>query len=73
MNTFSKYAMPDYLNKVFFIDGGSLAVENALKAAFDWKKRKNIENGFKQEGLLKKHILYKNKFCDSYMHGIIKR
>jgi len=50
MNTFSKYAMPDYLNKVFFIDGGSLAVENALKAAFDWKKRKNIENGFKQEG-----------------------
>ena len=50
MNTFSKYAMPDYLNKVFFIDGGSLAVENALKAAFDWKKRKNLENGFKQEG-----------------------
>ena len=34
METFSKYAMPDYLNKVFFIDGGSLAVENALKAAF---------------------------------------
>ena len=50
METFSKYAMPDYLNKVFFIDGGSLAVENALKAAFDWKKRKNLESGFKQEG-----------------------
>ena len=50
MKTFSKYAMPDYLNKVFFIDGGSLAVENALKAAFDWKKRKNLENGFTQEG-----------------------
>jgi len=50
MKTFSKYAMPDHFNKVFFIDGGSLAVENALKAAFDWKKRKNLKNGFKQEG-----------------------
>ena len=50
MGTFSEHAMPDYLNKVFFIDGGSLAVENALKAAFDWKKRKNLENGFTQEG-----------------------
>ena len=50
METFSKYAMTDHFNKVFFIDGGSLAVENALKAAFDWKKRKNLENGFKQEG-----------------------
>ncbi|MBI45283.1 MAG: L-lysine 6-transaminase [Candidatus Marinimicrobia bacterium] len=50
IETFSKYAMPDYLSKVFFIDGGSLAVENALKAAFDWKKRKNLKSGFKQEG-----------------------
>jgi len=50
IKTFSKYAMPEYFNKVFFIDGGSLAVENALKTAFDWKKRKNLENGFKQEG-----------------------
>lgn len=29
----------------FFIDGGALAVENALKAAFDWKVRKNIAAG----------------------------
>ena len=51
IQTFSKYAMSEgYFKKVFFIDGGSLAVENALKAAFDWKKRKNLENGFKQEG-----------------------
>ena len=50
METFSKYAMPKHFKKVFFIDGGSLAVENALKAAFDWKKRKNLDNGFKQEG-----------------------
>lgn len=33
---------PDF-NHYFFIDGGSLAVENALKAAFDWKmKRLNL-------------------------------
>lgn len=29
----------------FFIDGGALAVENALKAAFDWKVRKNLAAG----------------------------
>ena len=37
MNTFNKYAVPEYLSHAFFIDGGALAVENALKAAFDWK------------------------------------
>lgn len=30
---------PDFKH-YFFIDGGALAVENALKAAFDWKLRK---------------------------------
>jgi len=60
MKTFSKYAMTDHFNKVFFIDGGSLAVENALKAAFDWKKRKNLDNGFKQEG--DKVIYFKESF-----------
>jgi L-lysine 6-transaminase len=29
----------------FFIDGGTLAVENALKVAFDWKVRKNLAAG----------------------------
>ncbi|MGE3180121.1 MAG: L-lysine 6-transaminase [Phycisphaerae bacterium] len=29
----------------FFIDGGGLAVENALKVAFDWKVRKNLAAG----------------------------
>jgi L-lysine 6-transaminase len=33
------------LNRYFFIDGGSLAVENALKAAMDWKVRKNMAAG----------------------------
>ncbi len=30
---------------MFFIEGGALAVENALKAAFDWKVRKNMAAG----------------------------
>jgi len=29
----------------FYIEGGALAVENAIKAAIDWKVRKNIKNG----------------------------
>jgi L-lysine 6-transaminase len=33
------------LNRYFFIEGGGVAVENALKAAMDWKVRKNIEKG----------------------------
>mgnify|MGYP000385009712 CR=1 FL=1 len=50
LNTFNKYAVPNYLSHAFFIDGGSLAVENALKTAFDWKKRTNISKGIKNAG-----------------------
>ena len=50
VETFNKIAIPDYLKNAFFIDGGSLAVENALKAAFDWKKRTNLEKNIKAEG-----------------------
>jgi len=39
---FKEFAVPAYLKYIFFIDGGALAVENALKAAFDWKLKKNI-------------------------------
>ena len=35
IETFSKTAIPDYLPNSFFIDGGALAVENALKIAFE--------------------------------------
>ena len=47
--TFSEIAMPSYLPHVFFIEGGTLAVENALKAAFDWKVKKNFARGEKKE------------------------
>ena len=41
LNTFNKIAIPESLRNAFFIDGGTLAVENALKVAFDWKTRMN--------------------------------
>ena len=50
LETFSQTAIPDYLPHTFFIEGGGLAVENALKVAFDWKVRKNISNGKGEKG-----------------------
>ena len=41
VRTFSSIAKPPEFTHLFFIAGGALAVENALKAAFDWKARKN--------------------------------
>ena len=49
VETFARVAIPDYLPYAFFISGGSLAVENALKTAFDWKVRKNFQNGHRKE------------------------
>lgn len=49
VETFSTYAIPDYLPYLFLVSGGALAVENALKAAFDWKVRKNFAKGYKEE------------------------
>lgn len=45
VDTMGRVAQPDYLPHSFYVSGGALAVENALKAAFDWKVRKNIEKG----------------------------
>ncbi len=49
LQTFATYAIPSYLPHVFFIEGGALAVENGLKAAFDWKVKKNFGRGAKKE------------------------
>lgn len=35
---------------LFFVEGGALAVENALKAAFDWKRRLNQRHGRSARG-----------------------
>jgi len=44
--TFVEVAVPaSHAGHLFFIDGGTLAVENTLKAAFDWKARRNLAAG----------------------------
>ena len=50
MKVFNQIAIPEYLKNTFFIEGGGLAVENALKVAFDWKVRKNLQNGIEGKG-----------------------
>src|SRR5258705_11276607 len=49
VDTFGRLAMPDYLPHLFLVAGGSLGVENALKAAFDWKGRQNFRRGSRGE------------------------
>ncbi|WP_160070363.1 L-lysine 6-transaminase [Sphingobacterium bovisgrunnientis] len=49
LETFERVAIPKELSYAFFIDGGTLAVENALKVAFDWKTRLNLSKGIDQE------------------------
>jgi L-lysine 6-transaminase len=49
VSTFASIAMPSNFEHLFFIDGGALAIENALKAAFDWKVRLNQTRGEKGE------------------------
>ncbi|MGJ1322815.1 L-lysine 6-transaminase [Sphingobacterium sp. PCS056] len=49
MEVFERVAMPKELQYCFFIAGGTLAVENTLKAAFDWKTRLNLAQGIEKE------------------------
>ncbi|MCL4399417.1 L-lysine 6-transaminase [Candidatus Parvarchaeota archaeon] len=49
VESLSKLATPRHLYYYFFIDSGTLAVENALKTAFDWKVKKNLNSGLKTE------------------------
>jgi L-lysine 6-transaminase len=42
VDTFGRVAMPKSMPHLFLVSGGALAVENALKTAFDWKVRKNF-------------------------------
>ena len=50
VDTMGRVAQPDYLPHSFYVSGGALAVENALKAAFDWKVRLNIAKGNGEKG-----------------------
>lgn len=49
VKTFGAIGIPSYLPHAFFIAGGSLAVENAIKVAMDWKVQKNFANGYAEE------------------------
>lgn len=60
VKTFADNTIPASHPHLFFISGGALAVENALKAAFDWKVRKNIAAGRGEIGT--KVIHFRNAF-----------
>ncbi|HEX3070227.1 MAG TPA: L-lysine 6-transaminase, partial [Thermoanaerobaculia bacterium] len=57
VETFARLAVPPSLNKhMFFIEGGALGVENALKSAMDWKIRKNLRKGIADRGTQIMHL-----------------
>lgn len=49
VDTFARVLGDPALPHLFFVDGGALAVENALKVAFDWKSRLNESHGHSAE------------------------
>jgi L-lysine 6-transaminase len=49
VDTFVRVLGDPALPHLFFVDGGALAVENALKVAFDWKSRHNETRGIDPE------------------------
>lgn len=61
VKAFGEFAKPEAFKYLFFISGGALAVENALKVAFDWKVRKNLAKGMNKE-LGSKIIHFKQAF-----------
>ncbi len=50
VETFDRVGIPKELPHLFMVAGGGVAVENALKTAFDWKVRKNLERGKGEKG-----------------------
>lgn len=62
VKNFREYAAPPEFRYLFFIAGGALAVENAMKVAFDWKVQKNRAAGREGGG---NKILH---FCEAF-HG----
>jgi L-lysine 6-transaminase len=50
VRTFARVMGLKGMERYFFIEGGSLAVENALKTAMDWKVRKNVAAGKGERG-----------------------
>ena len=60
VKTFRALAVPDEFRYLFFVAGGGLAVENSMKAAFDWKAQKNRARGV--EGGADKILHFRDAF-----------
>ena len=45
VDVMGRLCKPAHMKYLFFIEGGTLAIENALKTAFDWKVRRNQAKG----------------------------
>ena len=60
--------IPEKYPYMFFICGGALSVENAIKVSMDWKYNKNLENNNKL-ALEKNYDDYKVLHFESCFHG----
>jgi L-lysine 6-transaminase len=49
VDVMGRLCKPAHMKYLFFIEGGTLAIENALKTAFDWKVRRNQAKGIPGE------------------------
>src|SRR5437667_3517012 len=58
--TFERVVGLPPLGRYLFIEGGAMAVENCLKAAMDWKVRKNMAAGHGERGTQTLH--FRNAF-----------
>ena len=56
VDTFDRVGIPPELPHLFLVAGGSVAVENALKTAFDWKVRRNLARGRGEKGSMVLHF-----------------
>src|SRR5438445_143554 len=56
VRTFERVVGLAPLERYLFIEGGALAVENCLKAAMDWKVRKNLAVGHGERGTATLHF-----------------
>ncbi|MCG3173144.1 MAG: putative L-lysine-epsilon aminotransferase [Myxococcota bacterium] len=56
VDVFSRLAIRDRFSHLFFIEGGSPAVENALKTAIDWKVKHNLASGHGEKGFQALHF-----------------
>lgn len=51
VESFSRLAIPStHAGHLFFIEGGAMGIENALKTAFDWKIHQNLMRGVGEKG-----------------------